>query len=224
MENLNCGQRYALIAGTFLVASILATGAQAQPGYYKWTDKDGQVHYSQNPPPERKQGEVERITIKINKQSQSTEPQASHDEQKSTRILPDCGSITFPKQMLNPVDRIAQLKADMALWQKYVDENSASTDKKIQQRIKDFRCAIDYSKGELETLSNIEETIEDNYQQVRDELEEIHQKVEACNDPQQRDEGTTATQCSQQYSKRISELEKMKRSLEASNKTLNQGE
>ena len=211
MDSLSTGLR--LVAALMLLVAMSAQGE-----VYKWVDESGQVHYSQTPPP--KGGQVERLDLKT--KTPTSEPSTQAAGQESA--MPDCGSITLPRKMASPVARIAQLKEAVAVWQKYLDENSDSTDKAVQQRMEDRRCAIDYAKGELQSLSEVAEKLEENYQRVSEELEELQAQLEACNEPQREEGGPSVAECRSQYNERISALKKMKRTLEASNKSLKQGE
>lgn len=55
-----------LISITIILASIVLS---AQARTYKWTDKDGKVHYSQTKPPEQKEQKFEEIVIRKNTRS-----------------------------------------------------------------------------------------------------------------------------------------------------------
>ncbi len=46
----------------FGLFAVLALGAAARAEIYKWVDKDGNVHYSDQPPPTQKVKEISRIT------------------------------------------------------------------------------------------------------------------------------------------------------------------
>jgi glutaredoxin len=52
-----------MIAPRFLLLAMLIAAAPAGGGIYKWTDPQGRVHYSDNPPPE---GKAQQVKVKIN--------------------------------------------------------------------------------------------------------------------------------------------------------------
>lgn len=52
-----------------LLITLSALALPATSGMYKWTDADGQVHYSQSPPPEGVQGEELKPPPKVDTES-----------------------------------------------------------------------------------------------------------------------------------------------------------
>ncbi len=52
-----------MITPRFLLLAMLIASAPAGAGVYKWTDAQGRVHYSDDPPPEAK---AQQIKVKIN--------------------------------------------------------------------------------------------------------------------------------------------------------------
>lgn len=46
----------------FALLALLAFGAAAHAEIFKWVDKDGNTHYSDQPPPEQKSEEISRVT------------------------------------------------------------------------------------------------------------------------------------------------------------------
>jgi len=52
-----------MIALRFLLLVLLVASLPAGAGVYKWTDAQGRVHYSDNPPPEAK---AQQVKVKIN--------------------------------------------------------------------------------------------------------------------------------------------------------------
>jgi len=49
------------IAGAVLAAALAAgLGVQAQTNVYRWTDKDGKIHFSDTPPPEEAKGVTQK--------------------------------------------------------------------------------------------------------------------------------------------------------------------
>ena len=52
-----------MIALRFLLLVLLVASLPASAGVYKWTDAQGRVHYSDNPPPEAK---AQQVKVKIN--------------------------------------------------------------------------------------------------------------------------------------------------------------
>ena len=52
-----------MIAPRFLLLALLIAAAPAGAGIYKWTDAQGHVHYSDDPPPEAK---AQQVKVKIN--------------------------------------------------------------------------------------------------------------------------------------------------------------
>lgn len=61
-----------------LLALMCCFAAAAQAGVYKWTDANGKVHYSDQPPPT-----VEASKVQISRPAGVTAPEAPHDASKS---------------------------------------------------------------------------------------------------------------------------------------------
>ncbi len=194
-----------------LTIMVLGTAAPAQAGVYKWMDESGQVHYSETPPPQLKPDQVKRIEVKTDTPEQ---PPTVSPVSASSEAPLKCGSITLPQNIPSPVARLAQLKQARAIWQKYLEENSGSSDAEILQRVDDRRCAIEYANRELQALSEVEADVERNYQLVSDELEDLEARVRECEESQPEEGEPTVAECRRQYERRISELKKMQRSLQ----------
>ena len=171
MENLKnrTHSRGAMMLSLGLLLMLVAQPSQAE--FYKWTDESGQVHYTQTPPPEQS---AEKIRIDTHTPTSSAIPPTKRGEVKS------CGSITLPAKRLDPMTNIVMFRQAIAIWQKYLDENSAKSDAASRQGVTDRRCAIEYANKELQALNGVEQDINTNYERVRDELEALQ---EICSTP-----------------------------------------
>ena len=189
-----------------LLLLLVASPSQAEVNnsmaeFYKWTDESGQVHYTQTAPPEQ---QAEKV--KVN----TTTPASSQGGLSPTEKegVNTCGTLILPARRLDPVTSVAMYRQAIALWQKYIEENGSKSDDISQQGVSERRCAIAYANKELQALSEVEQGINANYQDARDELDDLQQQVAACDEG----DGPVAA-CKQQFQARIQQLEKMLRTL-----------
>ncbi|MDH5784453.1 MAG: DUF4124 domain-containing protein [Chromatiales bacterium] len=211
MDNQRLLQGGRTVVAAMLLGAAMGTHAE----YYKWTDSEGQVHYSQKPPAELQRNKVERMNLKVH----TSEPVGEADSEQPRGML--CGELTLPPPMPDPVVRITQLRRLLERWQKFVDENSASTDEAVRSKIKDHQCGINYVKTELASLAEVKEKFEQNYEKASVELAERKQLVRECEEGEEGEEGPVAVaECRGEHRRRIEELEQIMRNLEAHQKTL----
>ena len=193
------------------VLGLTTTAAQAE--IYKWTDESGQTHYSSTPPPEQKK-QAQKLELNTRVPGGGAMPPS----EKDGKLL--CGSLILPADRLDPMTNIAMYREAIAIWQKYIDENYGKSDEATLQGIKDRRCAIAYANDKLRALSDVEQDLQNSYQRVTDELEELQEQVAQCSE-----EGEmTPAQCKQQHQSRIKELETMKKRLEGPSKVVRPAE
>ncbi len=179
----------------------------SQADFYKWTDESGQVHYSQQPPPDGQKHQTEKLRVDTRTPPPLAEPPTEKDGVKY------CGSLILPAKKLNAVTNIAMYRQAIAIWQKYLDENKAKSDAETRQGIADRRCAIAYANRELQALSEVEQGLNTNYERVTSELEELQQQVAQCDERQGEDEAFSVAECKRPHQPRIKELEKMLRGM-----------
>jgi hypothetical protein len=209
MEKIKINLHCRTWPGLPLALLLMVVALPSQAEFYKWTDESGQVHYTQTPPPEQ---QAEKITVDTG----TAAPVAmTPTEKEGVKV---CGSLILPARRLDPVTSVAMYRQAIALWQKYIDENGKKSDEASQQGVTDRRCAIAYANRELQALSEVEQGINTNYQDARDELDDLQQQVAACDEA----EGSVAA-CKQQHQSRIQQLNKMLRTLEQRKKMIESG-
>ena len=76
-----------LAAALSLLLAALSTDADAQRKLYRWTDKDGEVHYTDQLPPEAAQDKREElnrqgITVKVTERARTPEEQAAWEAEQ----------------------------------------------------------------------------------------------------------------------------------------------
>lgn len=97
-----------LAAGAFaLVALIAAAGAAAQQYIYKWTDTDGKVQYS-GQPPKNFSGEVIRIDVDPSSAATAPDPRSTSDAGRKSAPPPPPDVATKRRELRN------KLEADLA--------------------------------------------------------------------------------------------------------------
>lgn len=199
-----------------LLLLLIASPSQAEVNnsmaeFYKWTDESGQVHYTQTAPPEQ---QAEKV--KVN----TTTPASSQGGLSPTAKegVNTCGTLILPARRLDPVTSVAMYRQAIALWQKYIEENGSKSDDISQQGVSERRCAIAHANKELQALSEVEQGINTNYQDARDELDDLQQQVTECDEA----DGPVAA-CKEQYQVRIQQLNKMLRTLEQRKKMIEPG-
>ncbi len=70
---------------TFLLLITLATtSCLAEGKYYKWIDKQGNIHYSENKPENNPSSEINIITSKPTSEMSTSEPKGKSDRKKET--------------------------------------------------------------------------------------------------------------------------------------------
>lgn len=197
---------------------LLGMPLLAQAEIYKWVDENGLTQYSERPPETAgKEAEV----INIDRRTPDAVPSAL-PQNKVER--PSCGRVSLPADLPDPVANILQFRQVMGIWQAFLDENIDKKDANSLQNIKDIRCAIDYGNRKLQELSEAEQQLNSNYESASEELDELQQRVAECDQQEGESEGTSAAQCKQQYTQRITELKEILRNLEGSKKALGQAQ
>lgn len=200
-----------LTLALLMVATLptLAESDKLKAEFYKWTDESGQVHYTQNPPPEQ---QAEKITVDTG----TAAPVAmTPTEKEGVKV---CGSLILPSRRLDPVTSVSTYRQAIALWQKYIEDNGSKSDEASLQGVSERHCAIAYANRELEALSEVEQGINTNYQDARDELDDLQQQVTECDEA-----GGSVEACKQQHQSRIEQLNKMLRTLEQRKKMIEPG-
>ncbi len=217
MENLNGGTHHRMRQRLALATLLLAVGLSVQAEsikaeYYKWTDAEGQVHYSQKPPPEQ---QAEELKLKIHTPSPPAESPKKSEEVKV------CGSLTLPPKRPDPISNIAMYRNGIKVWQKYINDRKDSRDQEALKGVADRQCAIDYARGELETLSQAEQQLQTNYEEASEELAERRQLLNDCDEIEEgEDRQIAVAECRGEHRTRVEQLEKILRSLEQPRKIL----
>ncbi len=214
MENYNNGSRNQMLQSLALTIALMVTGGSAQAEYYKWTDAEGQVHYTQKPPEEISREQVELLEVKTHVQS------AQESEPGAEAPAVECGALVLPKLLPNPVERIVQLRQTLSVWQKYLDEHSGSSNEGVVKKIEEVRCGIDYANRELQALSEVEGNLQSNFEDATKELETLQQQVKGCDQLQEEGDEIAAAECRGEHRSRIIQLEKMLRTLDNSKRML----
>ena len=88
----------------------------------------------------------------------------------------------------------------------------------------DRRCAIAYANKELQSLSDVESRLINNYESVRDELADLEQQVAQCDFPAEGDDDLSVEECKSQHQLRLGQLKTMLRELEGRKKMLEPAE
>lgn len=208
------GRRLQVGACAALFVALL-WGVPVQAGVYKWVDAEGQVHYSQQPPEQEAQ-RLEVLRVEGGSKGQVT-PQ-------TTQAKMECGRVTPPQQVLDPVANILRWRQATTIWQQAIDENKERDDAEARQLISELNCAINHAKRELAVLEAEQEGINENHEKVTKELEELQQSIAACDDPERDEDAPPAEECRRQYQQRLEELQTMKKQLDGRKKMLEQGE
>ena len=199
------------VVGTVLALAVLSATTAAQAEFYKWTDADGQVHYSETPPPDQQAEEIQ-----VNTKTATPAPEQAQ-EQGGTKV---CGSLTLPKERPDPLTNIAMYRHAIKVWQSFIKENMDSTDEASRKAVADRRCAIEYAEQQLQGLADAERGVEENLEEAAERLEESREGLKECEELEAEEVGS----CRKEHQGRIKQLEKVLRSLESQQETLKRNE
>lgn len=100
-----------------LTAALLALTLPATAGMYKWTDADGQVHYTQSPPPAGVQGEELKAPPKVDSESAVEDLKAQQkgfDERVEDKSKAETEAAKTADQAAEKARYCEQLRADLA--------------------------------------------------------------------------------------------------------------
>ncbi|MCG3142973.1 MAG: hypothetical protein HONDAALG_00276 [Gammaproteobacteria bacterium] len=100
-----------------LTAALLALTLPAVAGVYKWTDAEGQVHYTQSPPPSGVQGEELKAPPKVDSESAVEDLEAKQkgfDERLEDKAKTEAEAAKTADQAAEKARYCEQLRADLA--------------------------------------------------------------------------------------------------------------
>lgn len=100
-----------------LLFTLSAVAVPAAAGMYKWTDADGQVHYSQSPPPTGVQGQELKAPPKVDSESAVEDLKARQkgfDERVENKAKAEEEAAKTADQAAEKARYCEQLRADLA--------------------------------------------------------------------------------------------------------------
>ena len=133
------GTGVSLAAGAFALAALIAAaGAAAQQYIYNWTDKDGKIQYS-GQPPKNFSGEVIRIDVDPSSAVTTPDPRSTTDTGRKSAPAPAPDVATKRRELRNRLEAdLARAREKLELAKTALAEGSVPQDDErqvIQQRM-----------------------------------------------------------------------------------------
>ncbi len=173
----------------FLFVTLISTSEAYAAKMYKWTDKEGNVTYSQIPPPADTNVKQESIKVseKIIKPSK-----------RGKRMY--CGKSALPKISNRPERAISTLEESLLNWRDNINSNKerrneyaskyskrfgklsyADQLKTYNEKIKETECKINWANAELQNLEGERTKIFKNHDNINNALRELKdKKISTC--------------------------------------------
>jgi len=211
-----------------LMFVILLTTSPVSAKMYKWVDDEGNVTYSQTPPPA--DSNIEKQDIKVS--GQTVKPH------KKGKYL-YCGKSRLPKVSERVDSAVSMLEENIIGWKdsntnikeqrgEYTKKNSKDfntkryTDriKSYDNRIKENSCKIEWAKSELTNLEDDKTKIYENYDNLGKAIKELErEKVLSCGSNNyegivvMNDESREYFKCIKKFDREIKKIEKKLRTV-----------
>ena len=150
---------------------------------YKWVDKQGNVHYTQTPPPK---SQVKEAAKEMNLSTNTVKP-----EKKRGSFY--CGKDELPKLKESAAINITNLQHNIYGWEDAIERRkeersnymkrrsyntkySAETLHRYNRDDAEDRCKIDWAKAQLESLETEKEKIIERYHTVKKAIDDVEKK------------------------------------------------
>lgn len=134
---------------TFAILLTLALGMAAHAEVYKWVDADGNVHFSDTPPPNPEQESEE---VKIQRSSTTTLARNPRSSTGGDSGGGDSGKVTADDRKLCS-KAVSNLSRFSAVWERKIrqkmPEMGAAEKAKAEQAIKELRANIKEAKADM---------------------------------------------------------------------------
>jgi ribosomal protein L19E len=215
-----------LLPALVLIGALLLPAGDAAAQLYKWVDENGQVHFSQTPPPAVTATNPTFQSVNIN----ARPARAVHPERTGSTLR--CGSMMLPQERSDPAIYIANLRRTLDSYQeqeraaqaehsRLLDERRSHSgterasmfDHQIEaakRRWDEVSCALEWSRQELVRLDDVRTQFIQSHTELEQELAQLEASHAACNAEGKGllvgPEAQRVYQCEQQYNNRIREL------------------
>ncbi len=180
MSVLNTKSAAGISICLFLLLSIIATTPSWAAKFYKWTDQDGVVHYTQTPPNKTQIKDKSSVTEKSN----SAGFAVTHKKDYAY-----CGNLQLPGPLYEPKSIIMSLSSKTKYWSNALQrseqnlrvqlrqlgnsnnrrsyggsyrDNSQDHRKGTAREIKEYRCALAWAERQKKKYSDIKDEISHN--------------------------------------------------------------
>lgn len=229
MNTLPTGLRSISTAGLVCLC-LLAFTFSVSAKMYKWTDAEGNLHYTQKPPPE---------SARESKQMKVRTGSVVRVRQRGRKFY--CGDLVLPSVSKRPATAIANLRARLLDWndnierineqrEKYIKANAdRATTARFSERMREYdedvaqrECQIKWAKEKLASLESDKDEIIQHYKDLEAlQAQVVARKKSRCGDDTR--EGVIVVdnayrdylRCIEPYDR---ELKKLKRSLRKAKK------
>lgn len=216
-------ESFILSLSSLLIITLIGISDVHAEKLYKWVDEEGNVTYSQTPPPADSSVQQENIDV-----SQSI----IKPRKRGKKMY--CGKSALPNISNRPEQAISMLEENILTWRdnnantkeqrgEYTSKNSKNFDKlsfakslrTYDDRIKETDCKINWAKEELENLSGARTKIVKNRDNINDALRELeNKKISTCGSNHYSglvvldDEAREYFKCEKRFDREISNMKK----------------
>jgi hypothetical protein len=202
---------------------LLAFTSSASAKMYKWTDAEGNMHYTQKPPPESAR-ESKQMTVRTGS--------VVKVRQRGKRFY--CGDLVLPSVSKRPASAIANLRASLLNWndnierineqrEKYIKGNAdRATTARFSERMREYdkdvaqrECQIKWGKEKLASLADDKDGIIQHHKKLEAlQVQVVDRKKSNCGDDTR--EGVIVVDkayrdylsCAESYERELRKLEK----------------
>ncbi|MBT7953261.1 MAG: DUF4124 domain-containing protein [Gammaproteobacteria bacterium] len=214
---------------SFLFIVFSSTSAVHAAKMYKWVDEEGNVTYSQKPPPT--DSGIQQENIKVS-------GKAVKPHKRGKKMY--CGKSALPTISKRPEQAISMLEENLLNWRdkksstkerrdEYARKNSKNFNKlsfaeqlkTYNIKVKETDCKIDWAKSELENLEEERTKIVKNHDNIGNALQELEQKkILSCGSNRYSgvvvldDEAREYFKCEKRFDREISKMKKKLRNSE----------
>jgi len=160
----------------------------AQAGkIYQWVDEQGNVHYTQTPPPQSAAAnseELNRSVAKVRPRKKGKHYYCGEDRLPNLRTKPEYAISSLEESIIGWEDATRRLREERA---EYISENVARSSREsyrkrvryFEQQIAENECKVAWARAQLAELGDARAAIRDRYRDIQSTLADLEGRKEA---------------------------------------------
>ena len=222
-------ENFIMVLASFLFVTLISSLEAHAAKMYKWTDKEGNVTYSQIPPP---------VDTNVKQESIKVSEKIIKPSKRGKRMY--CGKSVLPTINKRPERAISMLEESLLSWRDNVKYNKerrneyaskyskrfgkpsyAEQFKTYNNKIKEIECKINWADLELEKLEGERKKIFKNHSNITSALQELKdKKISTCGSNQYSglialdDKAREYFKCAKRFDREIKNMNKKLRTSE----------